>query len=223
MRKFYVAIMLCIAANTYAQNVWEKPVIETEKPKVEAEEKAEEKTEESPKVLKDQKYLKGAVPEVDGKVEWTLEADIPGMTAQQIYDSTLKYMMALTKEENQLPESQVALVNKKDHIIVTNINEWLVFTKKLLVLDRTKFKYTLIATCSDGHIQLKMGRISYKYEEERNGKDGFIRAEEWITDKYAMNKKGTRLYPVSAKFRRKTIDRKDFLFADIVEKLRIEN
>ena len=37
-------------------------------------------------------------------------------------------------------------------------------------------------------------------------------AEEWITDKYAVNKKHTKLYPLSAKFRRKTIDRKDFIF-----------
>jgi colicin import membrane protein len=37
-------------------------------------------------------------------------------------------------------------------------------------------------------------------------------AEEWITDKEAVNKKNTKLLPISGKFRRKTIDRKDFLF-----------
>ena len=37
-------------------------------------------------------------------------------------------------------------------------------------------------------------------------------AEEWITDKYCVNKKHTKLLPVSGKFRRKTIDRKDYLF-----------
>ena len=36
--------------------------------------------------------------------------------------------------------------------------------------------------------------------------------EKWITDEYAVNKKHTKLYPISAKFRRKTIDRKDFIF-----------
>jgi colicin import membrane protein len=37
-------------------------------------------------------------------------------------------------------------------------------------------------------------------------------AEEWISDEYAVNKKRTKLYPISGKFRRKTIDRKDFIF-----------
>ena len=36
--------------------------------------------------------------------------------------------------------------------------------------------------------------------------------EEWISDKEAVNKKNTKLLPLSGKFRRKTIDRKDFLF-----------
>jgi colicin import membrane protein len=48
------------------------------------------------------------------------------------------------------------------------------------------------------------------YEEER--KPMRLKAEEWITDDEAVNKKNTKLLPVTAKFRRKTIDRKDFLF-----------
>lgn len=217
MKKSFLTILLGLSVAASAQNVWEKPVVETDTPKEEV------KTEEAPKVLKDQKYLAGAVPEVDGKVEWTLEVDIPGKDAQQIYDAMLKYMMALTKESNQLPGSQVSLVNKQHHIIVTSVNEWLVFAKKLLIMDRTKFRYTLITTCTDGHVQVIMKHITYKYEEDRDPKNSFIRAEEWITDKYAMNKKGTRLYPVTAKFRRKTIDRKDYLFENIMETLKIEN
>jgi len=37
-------------------------------------------------------------------------------------------------------------------------------------------------------------------------------AEEWITDRYGLNKKQTKLARVSGKFRKKTIDRKDYLF-----------
>lgn len=55
-----------------------------------------------------------------------------------------------------------------------------------------------------------MCRIHYLYEENR--KPQRLKAEEWITDDLAVNKKNTKLYPVSAKFRRKTIDRKDFIF-----------
>jgi colicin import membrane protein len=60
---------------------------------------------------------------------------------------------------------------------------------------------------------MTMGRISYRYDEERLKQ--VYKAEEWITDEYAVNKKNTKLYPVSAKFRRKTIDRKDQIFETI--------
>jgi colicin import membrane protein len=42
-----------------------------------------------------------------------------------------------------------------------------------------------------------------------------VKAEEWITDQYALNKKGTKLSRISGKFRRKTIDRKDNIFERI--------
>ena len=45
------------------------------------------------------------------------------------------------------------------------------------------------------------------------GQNGILyKAEEWITDKLAVNKKGTRLYPRSGKFRRMTVDRVEAIF-----------
>ena len=55
-----------------------------------------------------------------------------------------------------------------------------------------------------------MSRIRYVYGEGKEQQR--YKAEEWISDKEAVNKKNTRLLPLSGKFRRKTIDRKDFLF-----------
>ena len=46
------------------------------------------------------------------------------------------------------------------------------------------------------------------------------RAEDWITDKWGLNKKQTKLARVSGKFRRKTIDRKDYLFEKLGEMVR---
>ena len=60
---------------------------------------------------------------------------------------------------------------------------------------------------------MTMDRISYKYEEERNKQ--VYKAEEWISDDNAVNKKNTKLYRGSAKFRRKTIDRKDQIFETV--------
>ena len=55
-----------------------------------------------------------------------------------------------------------------------------------------------------------MSRIRYLYDEYRRPQR--LNAEGWITDKEAVNKKNTKLLPLSGKFRIKTIDRKDFLF-----------
>lgn len=198
-------------ATTGSQS-WSAPVI-VEEPK-----KATEIQEETEKKKADDKnneiYLAaGAVPEVDGKVQWTCDINVPGKNAQQIYDEMLRIMSKLTKEENQLERSKVALVNEQEHKIASTMQEWLVFTSTFLSLDRTKMSYILNADCEDGHVKLTMERISYVYGE---GKDtNYYKAEEWITDKNAVNKKHTRLLPMSGKFRKKTIDRKNELFKTI--------
>ena len=202
MKKLIVLMMLALPMSVITQNVWEKP----------KEEKVE-KAEEVKKPNKDEKYLRGAVPIVDGDVQWTLDVDVPGKSAQDIYDKMFKTLTDLTKSEGQLEGSAVTLVNKQDHIVVANVREWLLFSSSLLSLDRTKFNYTLIARCSDGHLNMTMNRISYKYDEERTNQ--VYKAEEWISDDAAVNKKNTKLYRGSAKFRRKTIDRKDQIFETI--------
>jgi colicin import membrane protein len=88
--------------------------------------------------------------------------------------------------------------------------EWLVFKSNAIVLDRTQFCFVLQAKCQDGKADITISRIHYIYGE--GNQQLRYRAEEWITDKTAVNKKNTRLLPLSGKFRRKTIDRKDFLF-----------
>ena len=77
--------------------------------------------------------------------------------------------------------------------------------------------YHLIVDCADGQATVKMTRIYYLYDEERDPQT--YRAEEWITDRYGLNKKQNKLSRVSGKFRRKTIDRKDYLFRIFTEAL----
>ncbi|MCI6161679.1 MAG: DUF4468 domain-containing protein [Prevotellaceae bacterium] len=186
-----------------AQGEWERPDVAT---------REEAKTELS---HENGKYLEGAVSEVDGQVQWTLNLDVPDKNAQEIYDTMLAFLVRLTKEENQLDNSSVSLVNKKEHVIVASMREWLVFKKNVLSVDRTKFNYTLVAACSDNHLKVDMIRLSYKYEEERVKGGYYYKAEEWINDKNALNKKKTKLLGSCAKFRCKTIDRKDEIFARV--------
>jgi len=160
----------------------------------------------------DAKYLvKDAVPEIDGKVCWQTVINAPDKSAQQIYDILLAQLNKMTNEENQLLErSKVAIQDQASHQLGATFHEWLVFKNTALSLDRTVLNYQIIVNCSDGKADVQMTRISYDYELERD--PTHYTAEEWITDKYAVNKKHTKLTKLSAKFRRKTIDRKDYIF-----------
>lgn len=166
-------------------------------------------------VLKeDPKYLEGAITlNADGKVEFTTETDANGKTASQIYDIVYQYMSNLTQGENNIA-SRVALVNKDEHVIANTMDEWLVFSASFISLDRTEFRYNLVANISDNHLKLTLGRIVYNYEEGRA--TGFKdTAENVITDKVALTKKKNDLAKIFGKFRRLTIDRKDQIFSDL--------
>jgi colicin import membrane protein len=198
MKKLFFTMLALVPLTLWAQdNTWEINEDEDVKQEVKVKTKV------------DPKYLKGAVPEVNGQVVFSKHINVPGKTASQIYDIMLQYMQRLTKTSNQI-ESQISTSDAQKHEIVGIYQEWLVFKNTALSLDRTRFFYALRAQCSDGAVDIEMMRIRYLYEEERTPQR--MSAEEWITDKESVNKKNTKLLPMSGKFRRKTIDRKDFLF-----------
>ena len=196
MKKIAIIALVALSSlNLWAQdNTWERPEVE--------------ETEVS-KEVKDAKYLKGAVPEVNGKVVFSTSINAPGKTADEVFDIVKTYLVKMTGEKNQQAASLV-VDNKEKHELGATFNEWLVFKSNSIMLDQTRMLYVLKVRCSDGKANIEMTNIRYVYDEARKAMR--YTAEEWITDKEALNKKGTRLLPVSAKFRRKTIDRKDFLF-----------
>ena len=197
MKKLFFTMLALLPLTLWAQdNSWE----------INEDEEVEQ---EVKKTKVDPKYLKGAVPEVDGHVVFSKHIEVPGKSAAQIYDIMLQYMERLTKTSNQI-DSKIATADAQKHEIIGAYQEWLVFKKTALTLDRTRLFYVLHTQCSDGAADIKLMRIRYLYEEERSPQR--LSAEEWITDKEAVNKKNTKLLPLSGKFRRKTIDRKDFLF-----------
>lgn len=195
MRKYFIAILMALPLLTAAQdNTWER---------------IEQEPEEALAVTS--KYLaKDAVPLVDGKVCWTTTISAPGKSAQQIFDILHQQLEKMIKEPNQIEGSAIVIDNTEKHELGAVFHEWLVFRNSALALDRTKFNFVVEVKCFDGKAEVSMNRVTYDYEIGRE-KVHYI-AEEWITDKYAVNKKHTKLYPISAKFRRKTIDRKDFIF-----------
>lgn len=218
MKKLIAVLLAFVPMLGIAQsNTWEIPDQPQQKAKV-VEKKEVQKV--------DQKYLDGAVPEVDGSVVFTLDKDVPGMSADQIYDKIYEVISSVVEEGKSSglkPESRIAAVNKAGHSIAARVKEWLVFSSNFISLDRTEFNYTILATASDGHVNLKMERITYAYEMNRKDATGLQeKAEKWITDKYALNKKKTKLSPISGKFRRKTIDRKDNIFERVCQALNVK-
>ena len=158
----------------------------------------------------DAKYLAGAVPEVDGRVLFTTTIKAPGKSAIQLFRLLKADFERITKESNQFEQSRLTLADSAKMQLAASYQEWLVFKNKPLNLDRTRLFYNLIADCRDGEATIQFTRIHYLYDEERNPTT--YRAEEWITDKWGLNRKQTKLARISGKFRRKTIDRKDYLF-----------
>ena len=188
----------------------------------EVEEKKVEKTAEGVVLKEDPKYLAGAIQlNAEGKVEFVLDTQANGKSADEIYNIVFHYMSKLIKNEQNI-NSRIALVNrnnKNEQIIACIMDEWFVFNQSFISLDRSETKYQLVATVSDNHLHLSMTRIVFNYEEGRS--TGFKEpAENVITDKYALTKKKNDLAKIYGKFRRGTIDRKDQIFYDLTKLVR---
>ena len=188
----------------------------------EVEEKKVEKTAEGVVLKEDPKYLAGAIQlNADGKVEFVLDTQANGKSADEIYNIVFQYMSKLIKNEQNI-NSRIPLVNrnnKNEQIIACIMDEWFVFNQSFISLDRSETKYQLVATISDNHLRLSMTRIVFNYEEGRS--TGFKEpAEKVITDKYALTKKKNDLAKIYGKFRRGTIDRKNQIFNDLTKLVR---
>lgn len=165
-----------------------------------------------------QKYLaKGAVPQ-DENGMIVFERTIPysnGMDADKSMPVLMEYVKSLmSKGQEQLNKYQIDNLYAKivsdgseDGSIVARVEEIMVFKKKPLYLDQTCFRYQIILTPTASGVMAKLCNISYHYNDGAQGHFANYKAEEWIADKVAINKKGTKLYPRSGKFRKKTIDR----------------
>ena len=157
----------------------------------------------------------GAVPETEGVVTFQKNITVTDKSEQQVYDILLAYINNSIMS-NAIPNQQYSRLiseEKGNGTIVARIEEYMTFSHVFLNLDRTRFRYLLSAKVTGQKVNLTITQVSYYYNEDREGKNGVnYKAEEWITDKVAVNKKGTRLYPRSGKFRMRTVDRVQEIF-----------
>ena len=164
----------------------------------------------------DSKYLAGAVPEEDGKVVFSKEFSIPGMSQDEIY-ARMKKWMELRLKKNLNEDSRVVYTNQEKGQVIGMGEEWMVFASTALSLDRTRISYQLSAFCQPEKCEFRIEKIRYTYREGRD-QEKYV-AEEWITDEYALNKKKTKLVMGLAKWRRKTVDFADNLCVEVAEAL----
>ena len=146
----------------------------------------------------DDKYLEGAVPEVDGKVVFSKEVDMQGIDQDAIYEYMYAWLDKRMKANNNV--SRIVLAEKEKGQIVAVVEEYLVFTDNALSRDRAIMNYNIIISCSSGKYKLQIDRIRYNYEKDK------YTAEEMIVDKVALNKDKTAIFAGYKKFRINTID-----------------
>lgn len=174
---------------------------------------------------KNPKYLLGAVPEVNGVVTFQKNFSVTDKNEQQIYEILLAYinnsLISNAIHDKSVPYTRIISEEKGEGTIVARIEEYMTFKRiPIISLDRTRFRYLLSAEVKGQKVNLTLTQISYYYNEDMDGKNGVpYKAEEWITDKEAVNKKGTKLYPRSGKFRRLTIDRVQAIFEGFMDAL----
>ena len=163
--------------------------------------------------VEDPKYLAGAVPEQNGIITFTQTFSVPGKKQAEIYPVMQAFVQQLVADGRQ--DLRTKVLSDEDFTIVAKVEEIMTFKKVFLNWDHCFFRYRISAQCTaDSKVALTITQITYQYMFDNEGKGGEnYKAEEWISDKEAINKAGTKLYPRSGKFRRKTIDRVADIFA----------
>ncbi len=168
----------------------------------------------------DSKYLVGAVPEENGQIVFRTSFHVSGKTTEEIKATLEEWANALVDASIPAPGTYARIMGVTDTSIVARVCEWMVFKKKPLYLDRTRFRFQLDIEVEGDHVGIAASGLTYYYSEDMETENGqLIKAEEWISDSEALNKAGTKLYPKSGKFRRFTVDRMEALFASAMEAL----
>ena len=167
----------------------------------------------------DTPYLAGAVPTTtEGIVCFEQTFNTGSKTTQQTFDIMKQTAQDIINGPNAAHEISRIMQDSADTLIAT-ICEPIYFKKAKWETDSALIRYQYLASVTDGVAKLRVWLISYSYEEI-----GFnYKAEEWITDKFALTKDKAALRKGNGKFRKKTIDYVKELFARIENKIKENN
>lgn len=160
----------------------------------------------------DSKYLKGAVPEENGKVVFsnTIEL-ISNISDEELFEKV--NLWAKKNYKGGKSANRILLSDSTKKQIGCSGKEDLVLGRKLLSLDIAIMSYQLILEIEQGACNAKIRGISYEYGTEKNNEH--LLAEEMITDKVAINKNGDKLNNYYGRFRTVTIDSINSIFQSL--------
>lgn len=147
-------------------------------------------------------YLANAVPEVNGKVVFFKEVNVPSKSKDRIYDTMLSWAQGRFNKDN----SRVVYTDKDKGDLAAVGEDYLVFSSTALALDRAMMNYRMTIECEDNQCKLSVLGIRYEYNVSYQREPEKYIAEDWITDKAALNKDKTKLNRINGKFRTNTID-----------------
>lgn len=181
-------------------------------------------------VSADSVYLApGAVPEEGGKIVFKDKIAAPGKGKSEIF-AKLAQWASLRYEANSsrgqwtdadffrnLEFAAVKKADKESGQIQCQGAEELIFSIKVLAKNYTQAFYLLDLTANDGCVDFCLHNLAFNVDQ---GEGEFVRtsAENWISDKECINKKG-ELRRIPGKFRIKTIDLVAELKKEIAESI----
>ena len=121
----------------------------------------------------DKKYLAGAVPEVNGIVTFEKSFKVKDKSDEQIYQTMLGYLQN-ELIANAIDDLRTRIVSdgKADGVISARIEEYMLFKKKPLYLDRTRIRYQINISTGNGAVKMTISQISYYYSEDMDGTGG---------------------------------------------------
>jgi len=163
----------------------------------------------------DKKYLAGAVPEVDGKVQFTRVINTGNKyTEAKLFDAVNKWANDNygKKDKGEL-NNKVLLSDPKAKSIACAGQNNLVFRKNTFVLDQTTLSYQLILEIENNECTATMRYLKYTYPDFKSPEA----AEDLISDKVVLSGDGDKLNRYYDKFRTYTVDTINNIF-DSLEK-----
>ena len=158
----------------------------------------------------DKKYLAGAVPTENGKVVFNRQLDITGIAPQTAIELTRQWASGPLANDGY--NGKIYDIDNNAGSLAINIDGNLVCKSSAFQLDQATISFVLDVKFNNNKCILTFRNIRYLYAiNPNNTRREVIMADNWIVDKEALNKAGTKMYAMNGKFRIRTVQLVDYL------------